>query len=68
MPRGNDVGEYTLAAGKSDGELIETVNHLITKRWFPIGGPLLVHHEGEPILLQALVRSKFAQKKKIEHA
>jgi len=57
---------YTLAAGKSDGELIETVNGLIENGWSPIGGPLIAQQEGEQILLQAVVRPpKTRQTRKI---
>jgi hypothetical protein len=58
-------GRYTLAGGKSDGELIGSVNELIEKGWSPIGGPLEVQQDGERILLQAVVRPKPQPKKKI---
>lgn len=59
-------GRYTLAAGKSDGELIGSVNELIEKGWSPVGGPLEVQQDGERILLQAVVRPpKLRQKKQI---
>ena len=56
---------YTLAAGKSDGELIETVNGLIGQGWAPIGGPVIADQNGKPILLQAVVRPPSPRSRKV---
>jgi hypothetical protein len=55
---------YTLAGGKSDGELIDTVNDLIEKGWSPVGGPLVTQRDGEPVFLQAVVRAAKSRPKR----
>jgi hypothetical protein len=62
---GHDVGEYTLATSQTADALVEAVNGLIRKKWFPIGGPVVVNTTEGPGFIQALVRSKLGQGKRI---
>lgn len=65
----HDVGEYMIASAGSPDKLVEKVNALISKQWVPIGGPLAGSTSaGEPLIVQALIRSRFAKMKKISHA
>ena len=66
---GHDVGEYTIVRAFEIDELVKRVNSLIEEKWFPIGGPLAGNDPaGKPLIVQALIRSKFAKMKKIGHA
>jgi hypothetical protein len=63
---GHDVGEYKVAQGGSIDELVKKVNALIQKEWFPLGGPVVGNDPvGKSVIIQALIRSKLAGKRKI---
>ncbi len=64
---GHDIGEYKIVSAASRVKLEKEVNTLIQQKWFPIGGPFTTNTSDGPALLQALVRSKFAQRKTISH-
>jgi hypothetical protein len=66
---GHDVGEYTIASAVGVDELIKKVNALIKEKWFPIGGPLAGNTTaGQPLIVQSLIRSRFATMKRVAHA
>ena len=65
---GHDVGEYTIASGKTQRALIKKVNALISNQWFPIGGVVAFQTADGSALLQALIRSRAEQGKRVAQA
>ena len=65
---GHDVGEYTITSAATADALVKKVNAFIKLKWVPIGGPILGIDAGKPLIVQALIRSKSANKKKISLA
>jgi hypothetical protein len=54
------IRKYTIVNGKSDTDLIDTVNKLIKQEWRPSGGPFPgINQHGKPVLFQAMVHSEW---------
>lgn len=66
---GHDVGEYTITSAATPDALVKKVNAFINQKWVPIGSPVPgTDAAGRPMIIQALIRSKSANKKKISRA